>query len=87
MARARRSSDGLWARIDKRWKSAAGNGEAFDWRPLWVLVLVSVVLTGLEYYGDRWHYAQYFSSRARGENAQLESLALTAACSGWAARA
>src|SRR5262249_22588368 len=43
----------------------AGLGDRFDYRPLWVMVLVSLVLVFQEYYGDRPAFAALFPEADR----------------------
>ena len=67
-----------WRSIDRDWQQELP-AEGFDWRPLIVLVTVSVALT-LDYYYGLGGYVQFFRERARSPSWGLENHAFTTAC-------
>lgn len=58
----RRSLWEQWVIIDRESKEQRSDEKSFDWRPLVVLALVALVLTGNNYYGHRPHF-RYFVAK------------------------
>lgn len=55
-----------WERINREAADERALHPGFDWRPLFVLILVSFILIFQEYYGDRPNFDHYLGPRYEG---------------------
>ncbi len=57
-----------WVAIDRRTRDKALLEKGFDWRPVVVLSMVAVILTGNNYFGHRQHF-RYFAAKLLAQKA------------------